>query len=263
MAPRAHEGMTIISEDQDTIRRREAARQRGRFGEQHRHAPELTLPGATARLAEVEQRWAARQQAAQELERASVLRTIATMNDSVKGIQFTSHGGQLHAARILPTDPDTPVYVDEQFLLGLDVVSTYAENRSPSVELTPTPDAPGHWDWVPTAEQRATTADAAAEARDEALDRFREASYDLDAAAEEYLRNDLPDGVASVEVIFADAGGHPTPAAAYDAAGNLVAHTGPGWAVYTRVLAGVPDAIGRVGVPGRIMTGTTYRIERR
>ena len=218
--------MTLIN--QDAVARREAARENGRFGEQHHTAPELTLTAITP--ATLQNSWDERQATAREVQAATVNRAIAHMPENIRGLRFIERDGELIVALVIPSEPGGHIAGSDFHENHRPVIAAYANDRSDYVELEPVYEKSGReaWDWVPSPEQRAIPASFADTAREDALRRFREANHDFTQQAATYLRAAIPEGVDSIEVAYAPVKGAkgyetvPTVVGAYDENGELV-----------------------------------------
>jgi len=175
--------------------------------------------------------WEGRKAAARAVEEATVNRAIANIPENIRGIRFIEKDGQLIAAAVIPSTPGGHIAGSDFHEHHRPVITAYANNRSEFVPLEPTYEKYGReaWDWIPTAEQRASLATEDTDtAREEALAAFRETNYAYNQASATYLRDNIPEGVETVEVAYGPVKTHrgryetvPTVIGMYDKDGEL------------------------------------------
>ena len=253
-------GMTIIS--QDAQARREAARDRGRFGEQTHTEPELAIGGRRAQLDDL---WEVRQSAAAAVAETDVALIAARMHKTIGGVRFLVHDGTLIPNRYLRASEDEPVSRDPEFADSLDLLTAYAQNKNQAVELSPVHDGTDSWDWIPDASARAMSEPDAEAANTAAREEFREASYDLGVASEQHLTAHMPDGISAVDVVYLSDGaavfGY-----AYDHSGEpVVANFGSEeWTDFRLIASRAPDTVHRIAEARQSdILGTHFHLERR
>ncbi|SDH35640.1 hypothetical protein [Microbacterium sp. 77mftsu3.1] len=234
--------MTSISAASEAVRESHRQKESGRFGKQEHTAPELGLP---ATVAAIEDLWETRKVLGDEVQATLVAGVAARLPDSVSGIRFRVIDGQLTAIRLMPSLAGVPTENTNQVLDDVRTIEALGQNRANCVDLRPIDGETDTWEWAPTAEQRALTADEAEALRAEASDRFHEADYDLHEVAAAYLQGNMPEWVDEVEI--AALPGRPfTIDAAYDADGQHIPinRDDPAWVDYATVLRRAPG-IGR------------------
>lgn len=235
--------MTLIN--QDAHARREAARDHGRFGEQHHTAPELTIQSEFAELNDL---WEDRQTAATAIAETDVALIAADLPKTAGGVRFTVRDGQLIPAQLLPAEPGSDVVPEPGFARSLELLTAYAQNRNRAVELEPVHDGTDSFDWVPGDAARAVSIEDAWQANEEARLEFSNAAYDLSAASERYLTTQMPEGITAVDVVYLegdgavfgyvyDENGEPTTA-------NLGSEE---WTDYRLIATRAPDTVHRIG----------------
>lgn len=234
--------MTQISAD--AAARREAARDRGRFGVQEHTAPELTVNGD---LATMDDLWERRQATSAAVARTDVALFASRLPEDVHGVRFTVEDGKIHPSQALRTSAADTTPVSEQLRQDIEVIAAYAQVRSQALELTPVHDGTGSWDWIPDADDRAVPVADAETANAEAREEHAAATGDLDAASEEYLTTRIPDGIHSLDIAYRDDGQSVT-AFAYDTAGDPVPfdYHSNAWSDYRLILNRSAAVVGRI-----------------
>lgn len=251
--------MTLIS--QDAHARREAARDRGRFGEQHHTPPELTI---RSELPELHDLWDERQAAAATIAETDVALIASKLPKSAGGVRFTVREGQLVPSQLLPANPATDVTPEPEFAPYLELLTAYAQNRNRAVELEPVHDGTDSFDWVPGDAARAVSVTDADAANQHARQRFASAAYDLNIASERYLSTRMPDGITAVDVVYLDGDGAVL-GYVYDedgvpAAVNLGSEE---WTDYRLIASRAPDTVHRIGDARRSdIYGIHFHIQR-